>query len=158
MAPRIQSARESAVEGIIRDVCPGVPPRTLRGSCRGDARGVRELRLVPLLFMHFHRFRYAEMQVCFYSAAPHVHHSEAERVTKLSLERSRLPCGPDFPQTLLTCRRPVFPPRPGAVVFMGLLIRRSSMLRLVSWNINSIRLRVDNVRQLVAEWAPDALC
>ena len=32
------------------------------------------------------------------------------------------------------------------------------MLRLVSWNINSIRLRVDNVRQLVAEWAPDVLC
>jgi hypothetical protein len=60
--------------------------------------------------MHFPRFRYAEMQVCFYSAAPHLHHSEAERVAKLSLERSRLPCGPDFPQTLLTCRRPVFPP------------------------------------------------
>src|SRR5438477_12712567 len=60
--------------------------------------------------MHFRRFRYAEMQVCFYSAAPHLHHSEAERVTKLSLERSRLPCGPDFPQTLLTCSRPVFPP------------------------------------------------
>jgi hypothetical protein len=60
--------------------------------------------------MHFNLFRYAEMQVCFYSAAPHLHHSEAERVTKLSLERSRLPCGPDFPQTLLTCRRPVSPP------------------------------------------------
>jgi hypothetical protein len=60
--------------------------------------------------MHFPRFRYAEMQVCFYSAAPHLHHSEAERVAKLSLERSRFPCGPDFPQTLLTCRRPVFPP------------------------------------------------
>src|SRR5437764_8848535 len=32
------------------------------------------------------------------------------------------------------------------------------MFRLVSWNINSIRLRVDNVRQLVAEWTPDVLC
>ncbi|HEX3414973.1 MAG TPA: exodeoxyribonuclease III, partial [Stellaceae bacterium] len=32
------------------------------------------------------------------------------------------------------------------------------MLRLVSWNINSIRLRGDNVRQLVAEWAPDVVC
>ena len=32
------------------------------------------------------------------------------------------------------------------------------MLRVVSWNINSIRLRVDNVRQLVAEWTPDVLC
>jgi exodeoxyribonuclease-3 len=31
-------------------------------------------------------------------------------------------------------------------------------LRLVSWNINSIRLRIDNVRRLVAEWAPDVLC
>lgn len=31
-------------------------------------------------------------------------------------------------------------------------------LRLVSWNINSIRLRIDNVRRLIAEWAPDVLC
>jgi exodeoxyribonuclease-3 len=31
-------------------------------------------------------------------------------------------------------------------------------LRLVTWNINSIRLRIDNVRRLVAEWAPDVVC
>jgi exodeoxyribonuclease III len=31
-------------------------------------------------------------------------------------------------------------------------------LRLVTWNINSIRLRIDNVRRLVTEWAPDVLC
>ena len=31
-------------------------------------------------------------------------------------------------------------------------------LRLVTWNINSIRIRIDNVRRLVAEWAPDILC
>jgi exodeoxyribonuclease III len=31
-------------------------------------------------------------------------------------------------------------------------------LHLVTWNINSIRLRLDNVRRLVAEWAPDILC
>jgi exodeoxyribonuclease-3 len=31
-------------------------------------------------------------------------------------------------------------------------------LRIVTWNINSIRLRVDNVRRLVTEWAPDVLC
>jgi exodeoxyribonuclease-3 len=31
-------------------------------------------------------------------------------------------------------------------------------LRLVTWNINSVRLRIDNVRRLVAEWAPDVLC
>jgi hypothetical protein len=28
----------------------------------------------------------------------------------LSQKRFRLPYGTDFPQTLLTCRRPVFPP------------------------------------------------
>jgi hypothetical protein len=66
--------------------------------------------LVPSKRMLFFRFGYAGIDVCFRSAAPHLHHSEAERVIKLSLERSRLPCGPDFPQTLLTCRRPVFPP------------------------------------------------
>ena len=32
------------------------------------------------------------------------------------------------------------------------------MLRVVTWNINSIRLRIDNVRRLVAEWSPDVLC
>jgi exodeoxyribonuclease III len=31
-------------------------------------------------------------------------------------------------------------------------------LRVVTWNVNSIRLRIDNVRRLVAEWAPDVLC
>src|SRR5690348_4910344 len=71
---------------------------------------MREIGFSSAINMHFCCFRYAEMQVCFSSAAPHLHHSEAERVTKLSLERSRFPCGPDFPQTLLTCRRPVFPP------------------------------------------------
>jgi exodeoxyribonuclease-3 len=31
-------------------------------------------------------------------------------------------------------------------------------LRLASWNINSVRLRIDNLRRLVAEWQPDILC
>jgi exodeoxyribonuclease III len=31
-------------------------------------------------------------------------------------------------------------------------------LRLATWNINSVRLRIDNVCRLVAEWAPDVLC
>ena len=31
-------------------------------------------------------------------------------------------------------------------------------LRLVTWNINSVRLRIDNVRRLITEWAPDVLC
>jgi exodeoxyribonuclease-3 len=31
-------------------------------------------------------------------------------------------------------------------------------LRLASWNINSVRLRLDNVRRLIAEWSPDVLC
>ena len=31
-------------------------------------------------------------------------------------------------------------------------------LRLVTWNINSIRLRIDNVRRLITEWAPEILC
>jgi len=72
---------------------------------------MRELASVPPRRMRFCGCRYARIAVCFYSAEPHVHHSEAERASKrLSLERTRLPCGPDFPQTLLTCRRPVFPP------------------------------------------------
>ena len=31
-------------------------------------------------------------------------------------------------------------------------------LRLATWNINSVRLRIDNVCRLIAEWAPDMLC
>ena len=69
-----------------------------------------ELRLLPGTSMRFSRLGYARISVCFFSHAPHLLHSVAERVRQLSLERSRLPCGPDFPQTLLTCRRPVFPP------------------------------------------------
>ena len=31
-------------------------------------------------------------------------------------------------------------------------------MRLVTWNINSIRLRLENVRRLIAEWAPEVVC
>jgi exodeoxyribonuclease III len=31
-------------------------------------------------------------------------------------------------------------------------------MRVVTWNINSVRLRIDNVRRLIAEWAPEVLC
>jgi len=31
-------------------------------------------------------------------------------------------------------------------------------LRLATWNINSVRLRLDNLRRFVAEWAPEVLC
>jgi exodeoxyribonuclease III len=31
-------------------------------------------------------------------------------------------------------------------------------LRLITWNINSIRLRIANVRRLITEWAPEVLC
>jgi exodeoxyribonuclease-3 len=31
-------------------------------------------------------------------------------------------------------------------------------LRLITWNINSVRLRIANVRRLVMEWAPEILC
>jgi exodeoxyribonuclease III len=54
---------------------------------------------------------------------------------------------------------PGLPPRPGAVAFPASdWCWRDVSLRLVTWNINSIRIRIDNVRRLVAEWAPDILC
>ena len=31
-------------------------------------------------------------------------------------------------------------------------------LRLVTWNINSIRLRIANIHRLVVEWAPEVIC
>jgi exodeoxyribonuclease III len=58
---------------------------------------------------------------------------------------------------------PGLPPRPGAVAFAGQRQPPTSRrpvvtLRLATWNINSVRLRVDNVCRLLAEWAPDVLC
>jgi exodeoxyribonuclease-3 len=35
---------------------------------------------------------------------------------------------------------------------------RAMSLRLATWNINSVRLRLDNIRRFVAEWVPDVLC
>jgi exodeoxyribonuclease III len=55
---------------------------------------------------------------------------------------------------------PGLPPRPGAVAFGTREYRGGAALtlRFVTWNINSIRLRIDNVRRLVGEWTPDILC
>jgi exodeoxyribonuclease III len=57
---------------------------------------------------------------------------------------------------------PGLPPRPGAVAFIRTRsiddCRPAVKVRVVTWNINSIRLRIDNVRRLAAEWAPDILC
>jgi exodeoxyribonuclease III len=46
------------------------------------------------------------------------------------------------------------PPRPGADLLMGTTVP----IRLATWNINSVRLRLGNVERLVAEWQPDILC
>jgi hypothetical protein len=60
--------------------------------------------------MRFSRLGYARISVCFFSHAPHLLHSEAERVRQLSLERSRLPCGPDFPPNASDMQAPGLPP------------------------------------------------
>jgi len=55
---------------------------------------------------------------------------------------------------------PGLPPRPGAIVFgeVSPAVWRAMSLRLATWNINSVRLRIDNVCRLLAEWSPDVLC
>jgi exodeoxyribonuclease III len=70
---------------------------------------------------------------------------------------------------------PGLPPRPGAIAFAARPAFGADAaagaeaapggpappivsLRLATWNINSVRLRIDNVRRLIAEWAPDVLC
>ena len=109
MAPGIQGCRKPVVEGAVCGLCAGLRC-IFRGRPSCSTRGLIELGLVPPYCMRFFRSRYARIDVCFRSGAPHLHHSEAERAEYSLLKRSRLPCGPDFPQTLLTCRRPVFPP------------------------------------------------
>src|SRR5262252_79804 len=69
-----------------------------------------------------------------------------------------------FPPNASDMQAPGLPPRPGADVLEPLSVlsfprsRQTVSLRLVTWNINSIRLRVENVRRLVADWAPDVIC
>ncbi|MBV8119972.1 MAG: endonuclease/exonuclease/phosphatase family protein, partial [Alphaproteobacteria bacterium] len=60
---------------------------------------------------------------------------------------------------------PGLPPRPGAIVSnrrgdlsVAPLGRWPVSLRLATWNINSVRLRTENVCRLIAEWAPDVVC
>jgi hypothetical protein len=72
-----------------------------RGSAVNLQRGMRELRLVPERSMHFFRCGHAGIAALFSTVPPHLGNPEAERAPKLSSERARLPCGPDFPQTLL---------------------------------------------------------
>ena len=65
---------------------------------------------VPKRSMHFFRSRHAGIADLFSEAATPSSWLRSEERSKLSLRRACLPCGSDFPQTLLTRRRPVFPP------------------------------------------------
>ena len=55
---------------------------------------------------------------------------------------------------------PGHPPRPGAVAFGDGVrpVAASVSLRLVSWNINSVRIRTEPLRRLIEEAAPDIIC
>ena len=46
-------------------------------------------------------------------------------------------------------------PRP---VRRGFFVRSEPMLRIATWNINSVRLRIDQVARFVAEAGVDVLC
>ena len=76
-----------------------------------------ELPWVPERSMRFCRSRHAGIADLFSEAATPSSWLRSEERSKLSLRRACLPCGSGFPQKLLTCRRPVFPPRPGAIAF-----------------------------------------
>ena len=71
---------------------------------------------VPKRSMHFFRSRHAGIADLFSEAATPFSWARSEERSKRFLRRACLPCGSGFPQTLLTCRRPVSP-RPGAVAF-----------------------------------------
>jgi exodeoxyribonuclease-3 len=75
-----------------------------------------------------------------------------------SCSRARLPCGFGIPPALLN-KGARSSPRPGAVLFAPRAGRVPiSAMRLITWNINSVRLRVGLVERLIAEEAPDILC
>jgi hypothetical protein len=69
-----------------------------------------EIELVPAAVCVFWNSDMREAKFVFIRPHPICITRKRRELSKLSLERSRLPCGSDFPQTLLTCRRPVFPP------------------------------------------------
>ncbi len=109
---------------------PCSPP--LRGACHAAAAGVtdgqftrRERARVGSAALHaFFLFRACTKWGLFSLERIPFSVSRSGESMTLSQKRSRLPYGTDFPQTLLTCRRPVYPPRPGAVVFCGPVFRR----------------------------------
>ena len=76
-----------------------------------------ELPWVPERSMRFCRSRHAGIADLFSEAATPSSWLRSEERSKLSLRRACLPCGPDFPQTLLTRRRPGFPPPTGRHCF-----------------------------------------
>jgi hypothetical protein len=60
--------------------------------------------------MSIFSFRYARIEglLCLIRTPSDIYRSGES--STLSQKWTRLPCGPNFPQTLLICRRPVFPP------------------------------------------------
>src|ERR1700688_2270077 len=99
--------------------------------------------------MHFCRGRMRDSHL----GPPAQYPSEGSRSgegAKPSYEGPVSPTGPEFPQALLTSRRPVIPPDRAPF----LLDRDNSKagggpLRLITWNINSVRLRIGLVRRLL---------
>src|ERR1700758_1652754 len=79
-----------------------------------------------------------------------------ERQTLFKMDPS--PLRVRFPPNASDMQAPGLPPRPGANAFLGPRRAPTMTLRLVTWNINSVRIRVDNLRRLVEEWSPDVLC
>jgi len=73
--------------------------------------------LVPEHSMHFCRCGHAEIAALFSIIPSPFALSGSGESSKLSSERAYLPCGLGFPQTLLTCRRPVLPPPTGRRCF-----------------------------------------
>src|SRR5205085_5069595 len=121
------------------------------------ARGLSEIGFSS---QHLHAF--SQLPICrnaslfFFGCTPSASLGSGESYQTL-FRTVPFPLRARFPPNASDMQAPGLPPRPGADVSTGPAMLRAPagghavMLRVVSWNINSIRLRVDNVRQLVAE-------
>ena len=109
VAPRVQGDGTPVLGRAVFGLCPSLSC-SFDGSKSGLARGLSEPAIGSRALHAFFLFRTCTNWGLFSLVSTLSAISRSGESMKLSQKRSRIPCGSDFPQTLLTCRRPVSPP------------------------------------------------
>ena len=140
VAPRIQAAREPVFAGAVRGLCEGLPRQrrqALRQAAGPPDAGLQLSERCDAIWFQIYACVFAGAQCtnshfCLGCVIPTFISSEAERVNNSLYNPAPFPLrGSDFPQALLTSRRPVFPPT-GRRLF-GDKFAKAWAVALASW-------------------------